>query len=189
VENVHYPQYALIAFLIGRAGIAPELAWLAATGLGALDEAHQLFFLRSARPDYFDWNDVFLNAVGAAYGVVLLLAGSRHRLAPSVSGWGVRGVIALAIAVALLLQSPSVSPYFTITLRGNYFRILSALEGIILLAALWWTLRRMLTTQREAADQDLYSAPSTVRVSTSAPIPIGDLPTASARTPRERISR
>jgi hypothetical protein len=144
VESVHFPQYALIAVLIGSVGAAKDVAWLLAIALGALDELHQLVALRSGRPDYFDWNDVVLNAIGAAFGVAILLAGNRRHEVPGVSRE--RGVAAflLAAGIALLVAFPTFVPFLTTSLRGSRFRILSAFEGLVLLAALWWVVQGML---------------------------------------------
>ena len=46
IEYVHLPQYALLSVLLVKAGLPLEIAWLAATGLGALDEGFQFLFLR-----------------------------------------------------------------------------------------------------------------------------------------------
>lgn len=143
IEYIHLPQYALIAYLLGRARLGGEAAWLGATAAGALDEGYQLYFLRSGRPDYFDWNDVVLNGIGGAYGLVLLFAGSEISRARTIPWRLWTAGLATAAIVSVIVLPPSFSPYLTPTPRGAMFRILSAIEAIALLGALWWTLRRL----------------------------------------------
>lgn len=67
-ELVHLPQYALVAWLVAGAGLAPTAALLTCLGLGALDEAWQWRVLYPERA--MDWNDVTLDLVGALAGVL-----------------------------------------------------------------------------------------------------------------------
>ena len=80
IEAIHYPQYALMAWLLVRTGLGLERSWLTATALGAVDEIWQWQTLPRAVPGYLDWNDILLNAVGAALGVLVVV---RVRRAPS----------------------------------------------------------------------------------------------------------
>lgn len=144
VEYVHFPQYALMTYLLGRAGIPLEAAWLTATGLGTVDEWHQFALMPRLRLDYFDWNDVVLNGIGAAFGIVTLLAG-RDARPPLTFSWRVLPVaLAAACAIALVAGSVSISPYLTTTPRGHQFRVLSAFEAAALGGLLWATVRRLI---------------------------------------------
>ena len=71
IEFVHYAQYAIVTSLLARSGLPLEWSWLTSIALGAVDETRQRLFLPRGTPDYFDWNDVALNATGAALGLVL----------------------------------------------------------------------------------------------------------------------
>ena len=103
IEAIHYPQYALMAWLLVRTGMGLERSWLTATALGAVDEIWQWQTLPRAVPGYLDWNDILLNAVGAALGVLIVV---RMRRAPSaealLSNVQVAGALAVAGLVALL---------------------------------------------------------------------------------------
>ena len=72
VEIIHFVQYALMAILlfplIGNYG--ETLFWT--TFLGAIDEAYQYFYLSPERTDYYDFNDVIINLLGGALGLILL---------------------------------------------------------------------------------------------------------------------
>jgi hypothetical protein len=74
VELVHYPQYlpegmALLALTLSP---AESLAWVAV--FGGLDECFQYWDLMGGRPVPYDFNDVYMDLLGGAAGVVLAMA-------------------------------------------------------------------------------------------------------------------
>jgi hypothetical protein len=74
VELVHYPQYvpegmALLALTLSP---AESLAWIAV--FGGLDECFQYWDLMGGKPVPFDFNDVYMDLLGGAAGVVLAMA-------------------------------------------------------------------------------------------------------------------
>ncbi len=73
-ESAHFPQYALMAILVFPLTLrfGETLFW--ATLLGAIDEAYQYYFLAPERTDYYDFNDVITNLLGAALGLIYLWA-------------------------------------------------------------------------------------------------------------------
>ena len=138
IENIHFPQYALLTLLMLRAGLAPEAAWLGATGLGMVDEAYQLLFLQAGRPDRFDWNDVTLNALGAAVGVAVLLHYRLTHVRPVRHSWvTIAAILAPFIVLALVTSPPVFSPFYSVTPAGLRSRELTAGEGLILVGGLW----------------------------------------------------
>ena len=76
-EYLHYPQYALLAFLIARFhdpdrtafAIGPVL--LAVTVLGIADEALQYTWITISYSNYLDFNDFLLNLLGGIAGLLL----------------------------------------------------------------------------------------------------------------------
>ncbi len=73
-ELVHYPQYfpegvALLALTLSP---AESMAWI--TLFGGLDEAFQYTFLVTGRPLPYDFNDVYMDLVGGAAGVIFAIA-------------------------------------------------------------------------------------------------------------------
>lgn len=76
-EYFHYPQYALLAWLLAHALDPERRHWpvgrlLALTTLlGALDEAAQYLWITTSYSHYFDFNDVLVNLLAAALGVML----------------------------------------------------------------------------------------------------------------------
>jgi hypothetical protein len=142
IENIHYPQYALLAVLLGRAGVAAEASWLAATGLGVIDELYQYLFLPRGRPTYLDWNDMVLNGLGAAFGTVALFRSRRRFRGDRVCGTAVAIAVAGgAFLVALLVGFPVLSPFFQITRHGRRYHVLSVAEGVAVIALLWLGVR------------------------------------------------
>jgi hypothetical protein len=138
VESIHYPQYALLVLLLAPAVRDLEIAWIVATILGAIDEGYQAMFLPRGAPDYFDWNDVVLNAIGAAIGVVIVVTFSkiaRDRLRRSL---GVRVAITTAvIVIAFVLAPPAWSPFFDATPGGRLFHRLAASEALVVLTVVY----------------------------------------------------
>lgn len=136
VESIHYPQYALIVLLLARAGSGLEAAWLGGTVLGAVDEGYQAVALPRGAPGYFDWNDVVLNGIGAAFGVLLVLAFSRMGRRTEIRSAATRGAIVLAaVVIAALLSPPVWSPFLEATPGGRMFHRLAASEALVVLAA------------------------------------------------------
>ncbi len=76
-EYAHYPQYAALAWLLARAldpdrsrlRVAQVLFW--ATLLGMVDEVQQYVWIAPNYGMYLDFNDFFVNLVGAAAGVLV----------------------------------------------------------------------------------------------------------------------
>jgi hypothetical protein len=142
VENIHYPQYALLAVLLGRAGFAAEASWLAATGLGVIDELYQYLFLPRGRPTYLDWNDMVLNGLGAAFGTVALFLSRRRFRGDPVCRPGIAiGLAGGALLAALFAGRPFVSPFFEVTSHARRYHVLSATEGVVVIGLLWLGVR------------------------------------------------
>ena len=72
IESIHFIQYAVFAILCYPLLNNFFQTLVFATIAGAFDEAYQYFYLAPNRTDYFDWNDVIINLVGAAIGVLIL---------------------------------------------------------------------------------------------------------------------
>ena len=76
-EYLHYPQYALLAWMIARFvdpdrtafAIGPVL--LAVTLLGIADEALQFTWITTSYSNYLDFNDFLLNLLGGIAGLLI----------------------------------------------------------------------------------------------------------------------
>ena len=78
IERIHYPQYAMLALLLGLSLRNEMLIFFVTTFAGFVDEFLQ-FVMDPMKSNYFDFNDIVLNILGAAAGVVLLM-GLRKRV-------------------------------------------------------------------------------------------------------------
>ena len=142
VEDVHYPQYALLTYLLARGLPTVEGAWLGGTLLGAVDEGYQFVALPRGTPTYFDWNDVVLNAIGSAFGVMIAVMFARHGAdETTVSRRRMIVVAVVGVVVALVLAPPALSPFFEVTAGGRRFHKMAAWESMAVISALWWGVR------------------------------------------------
>lgn len=163
VELVHYPQYipegmALMALTLSP---AESLAWIAI--FGGLDECYQYAVLSYWRPVPYDFNDVYMDLLGGAVGVLLAMAFLHcRRREPGDTGglWkraGIRAILGLvgagillwATGFMLLFSDKSNTRYwfalsrfrapefwFQVAANGpNRYHTLSPLEGPMLILA------------------------------------------------------
>jgi hypothetical protein len=163
VELVHYPQYipegvALLALTLSP---AESLSWIVL--FGSLDECYQYVYLTNGRLVPFDFNDVFMDLLGGAAGVLLAMA--FLRCDPRDAGarrtvWKRPGIIAILAVTAtglllwasglMLLFEDKANPHywfalskfkapafwFQVVANGpNKYHTLSPVEGPILLLA------------------------------------------------------
>ncbi|MGA3187911.1 MAG: hypothetical protein ABSF22_12450 [Bryobacteraceae bacterium] len=165
VELVHYPQYipegmALFALTLST---AESLAWIAL--FGGLDECFQYWDLMGNKHVPYDFNDVYMDLLGGAAGVLLAMAFFRceSRRGTSSASWkqilwrpGILVILGLVLAGFLLWASglmvlyDDASPrhwfalsrvrmpsfWFQVVANGpNKYHTLSPLEGPILILA------------------------------------------------------
>lgn len=139
IENIHYPQYALLMILLALGLPRLDIAWLGAVALGAADEFYQAVALPRGTPGYFDWNDVVLNGIGATFGLVILLAVARSKPSHGPVDAKIRyGLPAILLGLALVLFAPAWPPFYDVTPGGRLFYRLSGFEGMLGLTVLWW---------------------------------------------------
>lgn len=88
-EYAHYPQFALLAWLLARA-LDPTrsrhipgriLFWT--TLLGAIDELIQYLWITISYSEYLDFNDILVNMLGGAAGVLIYYGFSRPHQLPA----------------------------------------------------------------------------------------------------------
>lgn len=88
-EYAHYPQYALLAWLVARAMdptrthwyVGRVLFWTTLMGMG--DELLQYLWITNTYSDYLDFNDFLMNLVAAAAGTLLYYGIVVRQTAPS----------------------------------------------------------------------------------------------------------
>ncbi len=142
IELVHLPQFGLIAALLLASGLSPLKACLVATAAGVLDEAYQHWVIYADTPGtYFDYNDIVLNGVGAAWAALVFALGRRPNDAKSEPAdwdplpldrsrrWVVFGVLA-AFALLIWLDPPQFAHMLERAATGRMYRVLSAPEAL-----------------------------------------------------------
>lgn len=139
IELIHLPQFGVVAALLLWGGFSPLAAWALASTAGILDEVYQHLVIYAATPHtYLDFNDMLLNAIGAAW-VAVVWPRSEERAIPTLRRpyW-----VALVLAIWIILawvDPPTWSPLLGRAMTGRLYRVLSAPEaftGMVLLAAL-----------------------------------------------------
>jgi hypothetical protein len=149
IEIIHFPQFGLIAGLLLAAGLTAEPAWLLATAAGILDETYQQFVIYADRTDtYLDFNDMILNAIGAAWIVVVFAPHAATR--PGWLRWpyAMRWLLPIT-AAALLLAPPQLTPFLRPSAGFRLYRVIGLSEALAW-GALLWGLVAMATTARVA---------------------------------------
>lgn len=157
VEIIHFLQYGLMALLVFPLTLryGETLYWC--TLLGAIDEAYQYFYLAPHRTEYYDFNDVIINLLGAALGLILLrimdigqIGVQRKKwikTAPAIVTILLSGVVFILWKVGILFVYPpagglnegfllvkKVPPGFWSIIHPNVtYHVIQPLEGIILL--------------------------------------------------------
>ncbi len=191
IELVHLPQFALLAALLLGVGVGPLPAWLLATLAGVLDEAYQRIVIYAAVPNvYFDWNDIVLNALGAAWAVVLLRGGAPHDPPAPAHGASRRALVAglplAAALVALWLVPPAgrigapfpwLHPTTHRALTGFDYHVMPVSEGVAALALLWALIVLVTPAPRRRA-------PAALAVAALLGLAAGALPGCAAPPPR-----
>jgi hypothetical protein len=86
-ELVHFPQYFPegLALLALTASPVESIAW--ATIFGGLDEAFQYVYVVPGKPVPYDFNDIFMDLLGGAAGVVFAMALMRLERREGEPGW------------------------------------------------------------------------------------------------------
>jgi hypothetical protein len=140
VELVHYPQYlpegmALLALTLSP---AESLAWVAV--FGGLDECFQYWDLMGGHPVPYDFNDVYMDLLGGAAGVVLAMALLRCSPRAIPAPWkrilklpGVVVVLSLT-ALGILLWSSGLMLLYKDAANPHYWFALSRVK----LPAFWF---------------------------------------------------
>ena len=77
VEAIHFLQYGIFAVLCFPLIQNYTLTLIYTTLAGAVDEAYQFYYLAPERTDYYDFNDVIINLVGAVFGLLLVRSLAR----------------------------------------------------------------------------------------------------------------
>lgn len=162
-EDVHFAQYGFVAFCTGLATGSPRFAFAFATFLGFVDESNQWWRMYFHDWDnHLDWNDMILNACGAAAGALPFTSFARIRrygageedkvtpANPAVALGIVAGLVALA---AYLVAGTDLGHYpewpFWFALDNNKpFHVLTLREGLPALLGISYVLYHVVDERR-----------------------------------------
>jgi len=102
VEMIHLVQYGLLSLLLFPLFSNFGETLFFTIGLGALDEAYQYWVLTPFSTDYYDFNDLIINLLGGALGVILLFSnGCQNRR--RINNWFQSPVLFITSFFSLLL--------------------------------------------------------------------------------------
>ena len=147
-ERIHYLQYGFLTWLCYLAIGQPFAAALMAFLIGYVDEAHQFWVLYAGDPiQYFDWNDISLNllgALGALYFFLPLTPIRKPSIIPlltTIAAW----VFAVLLLIALYKPDRYLfrdDPYkgkqsFWIAETDRSYHVMNAAQGMIFLGTIW----------------------------------------------------
>ncbi len=160
IELIHFPQFGLIAALLLASGLGPHGAWIGATLAGVLDEIYQDQVIYAYLHTPLDYNDIVLNAIGAAW-VVVLAGGASAAWPGGARGKRAAGAAAIgALALALWLAPPRVErqdafPYWHFRLShaatGREYHVMAPSEGVAALLGIWGTVAIAARVKRRLA--------------------------------------
>ncbi|MFK7978811.1 MAG: VanZ family protein [Saprospiraceae bacterium] len=161
VEIIHFVQYLVLAILLFPLLNSYRDTLFYAMLFATADEAYQYLVLAPLRTDYFDFNDVIIDLIGAALGLLLLWSvGIREKITqqkwfqtPTFIGFTILSITVLvAYLTGFLAVYPSESEtqaplllirkiqenFWTIIHPNVKFHVVQPLEGMLILGGLFY---------------------------------------------------
>lgn len=161
VEIIHFVQYAVFAILAFPLFQNYRDTLFYTTIFAAIDEAYQYFVLAPFRTDYFDFNDVIIDLIGGAAGLLLLWGIGIRNIetnqswfkSPSFIGFSTLTIISfIAYFTGILAIYPSETDsqapillirkvyddFWTIIHPNVKFHVVRPLEGMLILGGLFY---------------------------------------------------
>lgn len=161
VEIIHFVQYLILAILLFPLLNNYRDTLFFATLFATADEAYQYLVLAPLRTDYFDFNDVIIDLIGAALGLLLLWSvGIKDKISQQkwfqtptfIGGAILTGAVTIAYLTGLLAIYPSDAEtqapillirkiqenFWTIIHPNVKFHVVQPLEGILILGGLFY---------------------------------------------------
>ncbi|MEM6317865.1 MAG: VanZ family protein [Bacteroidota bacterium] len=161
VEIIHFIQYGVLAILMMPLFENYGDTLFFATVLAVLDEGYQYFVLAPLRTEYFDFNDIIIDLIGAAMGLLLLwivgvkneIEGRKWFKTPRFIGFAaitigsliayLSGTLAIYpsegdVQAPILLIRKIQESFWTIIHPNVKFHVVRPLEGLIILGMLFY---------------------------------------------------
>jgi hypothetical protein len=105
VELVHYPQYFPEGMALAALTLSPAEALCWIVFFGGLDESYQYYVLSNGRPTLLDFNDIYMDLLGGAAGIVFAMVFlrclRREKVRESMRAWKRPGAIVLTSLITL----------------------------------------------------------------------------------------
>lgn len=102
IEMIHLVQYGILTLLLFPLFSSFKTTLFFAIILGCLDEAYQYWILTPLSTDYYDFNDLIINQLGASLGLVLLYANGLQ-VKPKILEWYQSAVNITLFLLSLIL--------------------------------------------------------------------------------------
>jgi hypothetical protein len=116
IEIVHFLQYFSLCFFIYPLVKNLDRTFFWSTLAGVFDEANQYLILAPQETNYFDFNDIILNEIGAGMGVVLLFALGFYTFQHYKPKWYKSPEILVSLVIAITLVVMALAGEFTYSL-------------------------------------------------------------------------
>lgn len=157
VEAIHFGQYAVFAIICFQLNASYFKTMFWSVIAGAIDEFYQYVVLAPDRTDYYDFNDVVINAVGAGIGLIVIRTLRRPivndtvkdllRTTEMIVAVGMVLLISIAMATGLVSYGPDADAVFCFMKVDDIgfwkkdfheflFHVVKPLEGTLLAIAL-----------------------------------------------------
>lgn len=161
IELIHIIQYAVFAIIAFPLMKGYTMTLMFTTLLGAVDEAYQYFYLSPQRTDYYDLNDIVLNTLGGAVGLLWLwcyeVETRYRRIQEIISSWQSVTVVAVIVGIISSIRlgylayfpTEGIKPLWTLVRKSPEgfwktidagtitFHITLPLEGLFYCILLW----------------------------------------------------
>ncbi|MCF8230124.1 MAG: hypothetical protein K9G58_10580 [Bacteroidales bacterium] len=180
IEAIHFLQYAILGFLLFPLLRNYYQAIFWGLMLGFLDEGYQHFYLDPKSP-YFDFNDIVLNQIGLAWGLLPIAFNAKSKSLREMQDWRSRipifaTILTITLCIVILIKTnvlsilpdpahplnlikePPKAFWTSISHLDVRYHIIMPLEGLIVIAILYFyfcaSLTKIHNTKALALEKD-----------------------------------
>lgn len=160
VEAIHFIQYAVFAIICFQITKSYWKTLFWSIIAGSVDELYQYMYLAPSKSEYYDFNDVVINAVGAGIGLMLIRVINpsvhtfkRDSVFKSIEIWTLIGLIAFIIiglivgfisygpdpdALFCFMKAENINFWYTVKTGPKVlFHVIKPIEGAFLVLVLF----------------------------------------------------
>lgn len=157
VEGIHFIQYALFAIICFQLNSSYFRTMFWTVLAGAMDELYQYVWLAPERTDYYDFNDVVINTVGAGIGLIVIRTFRRPAVSFSFGDFlgskemyvliGIVACLCIGLISGILSYGSDPDALFSFIKEDtigfwkrdrlvNWFHVIKPIEGLIITSVL-----------------------------------------------------